>query len=376
VERSLPFISDGLHAGLRCLVICILILASPAYFCASAENTTPTEEDLYQQCRELFSKGSFTETDGCIAKFRSTYPESKHDGEMLFMQAFLQPAIDTSIEMYQALIGKYSSSEWAARSHFQIGQCYYLQGEYDKALDHYGKIIVSYPEHEVYWPARYWKCRSLIAKGDYEEAMKALRSLDESAAERIGRDIILMAVGNCYLGMKDYERAEATYRSLIESIPDSQRIPSAHLLLAKSLQNQGELEEAKEIYQKVIKGYRQSIEAQQAQRYLDALSPTQPEATKAKPTVPRTTTETQKPAAKPASYFTIQIGAFSIKRNADNLANRLTRKGYSVSVIPPVSGKSRLYKVVIGKYKTKNGALKAAQRIGRNEKLDTAVIHQ
>lgn len=352
------------------------MLVSPAYLCASSENTIPTEAELYQQCRELFSKGSFAEADDCIGKFRSSYPESRHDGEILFMQAFLQPAIDTSIKLYQDLIGKYSSSEWAARSHFQLGQCYYLQGEYDRALDYYGKIIVSYPENEVYWPARYWKCKSLIAKGDYEEAMKALRSLDESAAEKIGRDMILMAVGNCYLGMKDYEHAEATYRSLIESIPDSQRVPSAYLLLAKSLQNLGKLEGAKELYQKVTKGYRQSIEAQQAQRYLDALSSTQPEVTKAKPTVPKTTTVAQKPAAKPASYFTIQVGAFSIKRNADSLANKLGRKGYSVSVIPPVSGKSRLYKVVIGKYKTRNGALRAAQRLGRNEKLDTAVIAQ
>ena len=362
--ESRLFMFSTSRTSLLSLAICILMMASSAHF-ASSEDAPTTEAELYQQCKQFFSAGNFAEAAPCIGRFRSLYPESEHDGEMLFMQAFLQPAINTSIEMYKVIIEKYPSSKWAAESYFQIGQCHYLRGEYDKALDHYGRIIVSYSDDEIYWPARYWKCRSLIARGDYENAMKALRSLEKSAPKGIGKDMILMATGDCYLGMKDYEHAVTTYRSLIESMPDSQRVPSAHLLLAKSFQNLGKLQEAKKLYQKVIESYGQSIEAQQAQKYLNSFFSTQP----------KTGTKTQEPLTKSASYFTIQIGAFSSKRNADTLAGRLRKKGYSINITPPVRGKNRLYKVTVGKFKTRSGALRAAQRLAKNEKLDTKVVN-
>ena len=177
-----------------------------------------------------------------------------------------------------------------------------------------------------------------------------------------------MSLGDCYLGMRDYERAAASYRSLIESMPHSQRLPSAYLLLAKSLQNLGRLEEAKTFYQKVIKDYRQSMEAEQAQQCLNSLPLTQPklEGAGLRPVSP----------AQETSYFSIQVGAFSEKRNAENLADRLRKKGYSLSIVAPSPGKSRLYKVRVGKFKTRSAALEAARRLHKNEKLDTAVIRQ
>lgn len=372
---SIPDIS---HISILSLAICILMVASlHCSFALSEDKTAPaTEEELYQQCKELFSEGGFTEASSHIERFRSLYLESEHTEEMLFMQAFLQPAIDVSIETYRLIIEKYPKGAWAAKSHFQLGQSYYLQGEYDKALDHYGKIIVSYSEDEVYWPARYWKCRSLIAKGDYQEAMVALRSLGEGSSGDIGKDAILMSVGNCYLGMEDYEHAADTYRSLIKSMPDSRRVPSAYLLLAKSLQSLGNMEEAKGFYRKVIESYSQSIVAQQAQQYLSSLSAPPPkspppESAKGKPAASETAGEKHT-----SSYFSIQVGAFSSRRNAESLARRLRKRGYSVDIIPPVSGKSRLYRVWVGRYKTRSGALETSKRLGKNEKLDTAIVHR
>jgi len=360
------------------LAICVFMLALILYPLSSpGDNDVPsTEAGLYQQCKRLFSEGGFIEVGSNIARFRSLYPESKHTEEMLFMQAFLQPAIDVSIETYELIIDKYPKSAWAAKSYFQLGQSYYLQGEYDKALDHYGKIIVSYPDDETYWPTRYWKCRTLISRGDYQEAMVALRALEKSNFVGINKDAIMMAMGSCYMGMNDYENAAAAYRSLVEFMPDSRRVPSAYLLLARSLQNLGEPEAARTLYQKVLKSYGDSIEAQQAQQYLSSLSTPTPkfqplEAVKRKPTTPKATKE-----APESSYFSIQVGAFSNKSNAENLAKRLRNKGYSVDIIPPASGKSRLHKVRVGRYKTQEDAVSASKNLGKNEELDTAVVNQ
>ena len=378
MRRKLSSISGKPNISMKQLAICVFMLTLILYPLSSVgDNHVPSTEDgLNQQCKRLFSEGGFTEAGSHIARFRSLYPESKHTEEMLFMQAFLQPAIDVSIETYHLIIDKYPKGVWVAKSHFQLAQSYYLQGKYDKALDHYGKIIVSYPDDETYWPARYWKCRSLMASGDYQEAMVALRSLEKSDFVGIGRDAITMALGNCYMGLKDYQNAAAAYRSLVEFMPDSRRVPSAYLLLAKSLQNLGESKAAKTLYKKVLDSYGDSVEAQQAQQYLNSLSTTTPrfqplEAIKRKPATPKAKKETSK-----SSYFSIQVGAFSSKSNAEKLARRLRKKSYSVDIITPVPGKSRLYKVRVGRYKTEKGALSASKRLGKNERLETKVVHQ
>lgn len=356
------------------LAFCLLLIAGIANrITAADDNVSPaTEEELYRQCKSIYTSGQFADADQCIEKFLSRYPESDHAGEMLFMRAFLRPDITASIGMYRSIIKKYPSSKWAAKSLFQLGQCYYLQGKYSEALDEYGKIIVSYPDDEVYWPARYWKCRSLIAKNDYAEALAALRSLESDDSAEIGRDMILMSLGGCYIGMKDYKSAAASYRSLIDTMPDSQRVPSAYLLLAKSLQSQDKVQEAKKLYQKVIKDYRQSIVAQQAQRHLNSL--TQPKPVVVKRDVPETAETAQKPPAKAEAYFTIQVGAFSRKGNADGLAGRLRKKGYSVDIVRPIPGKSRLHKIRVGKFKTESGAANMARRLRKSEKLPTEVV--
>ena len=365
--QSNPFLRLLFH------VFCLILIFGFANAISAAEDSIPASaEDLYQKAKSSYTNGQFADASKCVEKFLSQYPDSDYIVEMLFMRAFLQPDIKASIGMYEALIEKYPETKWAAKSHFQLGQCFYLQGKYKEALDEYGWIIVFYPNEEVYWPARYWKCRSLMAKGEYEDAMTALRSLESGDSVNIDRELILMSIGGCYLGMKDYRGAEAAYRSFIDAMPDSQRVPSAYLLLGKSLQSQNKVEEAKKIYQKVAEDYLQSMEAYQAQRALNALSPSKPVA--AERDVQKTVEPAQKPPAKTESYFSIQVGAFTGKRNADKLAGNLRRKGYSVEVVRPIPGKSRLHKVRVGKFKTESGAADMARRLRKIEKVPTEVI--
>jgi TolA-binding protein len=266
-KKNIAFLFNILLLAALCLFFIL-----PSSSATLEEDSAPmTEETLYGKCKSAYVEGNFADASQYVGEFLSLYPESSYSGEVLFMQAFLQPDIDESIEVYSSIMEKYPDSPWAARSHFQLGQCYYLQAEYDKALEHYGRIIVSYTDDDSYWPARYWKCKSLIGKGDYEGAATALRSLENNGSAGVGKDMILMSLGECHFSMKDYENAVNSYTSLIESLPDSDRLPAAYLSLAKSYQSMGKLEEAKQSCQKLIEAYPQSMELQQAQQILNSL---------------------------------------------------------------------------------------------------------
>ncbi|VAX28885.1 hypothetical protein MNBD_NITROSPIRAE03-1511 [hydrothermal vent metagenome] len=76
---------------------------------------------------------------------------------------------------------------------------------------------------------------------------------------------------------------------------------------------------------------------------------------------------------EPSRYYTIQVGAFRNKQQAEKLKNQLKRKGYSVKTVS-AGGKRSLYRVWVGRFKARKSAETAAIKLTRTEKLKTLVL--
>ncbi len=76
---------------------------------------------------------------------------------------------------------------------------------------------------------------------------------------------------------------------------------------------------------------------------------------------------------KSINYYTIQVGAFSSKKEAEGLKNRLTRKGYTVFINTSKRGKI-LYRVRVGRFIKRSDAEEAALKLRINEKLKTFIV--
>ncbi len=74
-----------------------------------------------------------------------------------------------------------------------------------------------------------------------------------------------------------------------------------------------------------------------------------------------------------ALYYTIQVGAFRNKQQAEKLKNLLKKKGYSVKVTSAGKNKT-LYRVWVGRFKSRKSAETAAIKLTRAEKLKTLVL--
>ncbi len=67
---------------------------------------------------------------------------------------------------------------------------------------------------------------------------------------------------------------------------------------------------------------------------------------------------------KPAGpVFTIQVGAFASKENADNLVKRLTGKYDDITISPTASGDQTLYRVRVGSFQKKEDAVAFADKL-------------
>lgn len=377
------------------------------------------EEELYQRCKSSYENKNFAETNQLIKDFLSQYPQSNYLTEILFLQAGVQTDANTAIKMYKDIIQKYPNTKWAGRSNFQLAQIYYLQGKYNESAEHYREVVVRYPDDESYWQARYWRCKSLMAKGDYEGAIFALNSLKEIGNKNIEPSAILLSLGECYMARKEYDKAEITFKSLIDNYPESKWLPATYFLLAGCFQDQGKTDSARAMYRRITESYPQSMEAKQAKKQLDSPAPIQIKQTSdnkvspqletpflkaTNPTpIPQNTSQQQikpsiqesKPpfqfqwkseevsekspkvdtsektvdASKSESSFSVQVGAFSRKDVAKALADRLEKKNYKVDIVFET-----LYKVRVVGFKTREEAVKVSNKLMTEEKIERAIV--
>ena len=79
-----------------------------------------------------------------------------------------------------------------------------------------------------------------------------------------------------------------------------------------------------------------------------------------------------------ASGFVLQVGSFKTLERANLLKNNLDKKGYPVSIVAAqISGKGEVYhRVVIGRFKKKEAAVKFATRVAEKENLKSVIKWQ
>jgi len=158
--------------------------------------------------------------------------------------------IEKSIREHKKLLKHYSHSEYAPKSCFALGEIYYNQEEYKKAFDYYQQIIDKYPNSELIFEAikkqseigtKYLSLKKTfdfpflksrqIEKGDFLKKAVENSPYDKDASER------LFELGMFYFDIKQYEKAEETFKRIIETYPESDLVEKANFFAIKSKYN-------------------------------------------------------------------------------------------------------------------------------------------
>lgn len=75
-------------------------------------------------------------------------------------------------------------------------------------------------------------------------------------------------------------------------------------------------------------------------------------------------------AAEPAGQgYAVQIAALNVRSEADAIAKRLVAKGYAAYVLAPPSGTPSVFRVRVGKFKTKREAETVAAKLKKEEQF-------
>lgn len=79
------------------------------------------------------------------------------------------------------------------------------------------------------------------------------------------------------------------------------------------------------------------------------------------------------PSLKEPSFFSVQMGSFEKKRNAESLFRKFKRRKYTVRMVQEKDGGTTVYKIKIGKFKSRKDAVRFAKKLNKKG-YQTAIV--
>lgn len=203
----------------------------------------------------------------------------------------------------------------------------YLSGDYQAAVNKARRLRET--DQSLYFLGL-----THIKTADYAKARVYLRKLIKRFPDSELHDAGMMKLADTYFLQKDYDNAAELYKAIESRCPKLDNKALLFLRQAQIASRQGNWEDRKK-YLKLIKSkYSNSPEM----KFVEVLE-------------------------SYGDFFTVQAGAFSEKKNALSFAEELTGKNYPADIFEDRKGPYTLYKVRVGRYKSRYEAEKISSQL-------------
>jgi len=221
---------------------------------------------------------------------------------------------------------------------------------------------------------------ALVLKGDYYEALDECYRLERKAKKDLKTEILHLQ-GVCFMKLGDYEQARNVFK---KAVPRARGRLSTEVYMgiADSYFMERDYERAINIYGQLLKkkvsrdylamlyfkqgkAYQKMSKWAQSKYYFDKLADEFPRSLEA---------ALVKKTSVGGNFFTIQVGCFSSKQNAQKLQDDLTSKGYDVYITPFQSGGRKLYRVRVGEFVSRVAAEHTEKKLKMRESLPTHIF--
>jgi len=217
----------------------------------------------------------------------------------------------------------------------------FLSGDYESAILEGEKILAGAGQAAGLDELYYFLGLSYLKDGNYLRASDIFEIILSEYKDSAFNEDALLGLGDTYFLRADYDKAEEYYNKLVNSNPRTKLKAQVYYRLSQIGFKKGDTQQAKEYLDKLKNNFSLNLEAKMNQD----LPPISESAL--------------------GFYYTVQVGAFSKKANAQNLTQKLINLGYPAFIDEMASADKGTYRVRVGKLKMRQEAVELEKKLSQ-----------
>jgi TolA-binding protein len=223
------------------------------------------------------------------------------------------------------------------------GMRLFLAGSYGAAAPVLRQFVAEQPSNPRVAEAQYALGAIALKSGQPQEAQARFRACLGCSPSRQLAASAAVGLARCHLQRGAYAECKEACLEILRGDPACPRADEVLFLLAEAAERSRQATEAVRIYRKLVAEFRGSPWAQKAEARLTGRSP--------------------EPEASPSGQYSVQVVAFASEEKASEHAGLLRGRRYPASVVKVRSGGSNLYTVRVGPYASRADAQRVASRL-------------
>lgn len=237
----------------------------------------------------------------------------------------------------------------ASESGSSVVEKYFLEGNYNSAISKSAELIESGSgrKDELY----YLKGLSQLKVNKFSDARASFNYIISNYSWSKKVFDARLGLGDSYLLEGDSAKAIVIYNDMIEKYPADKNIAIVYSRLSASYAKTGARNRADSYYAMAKAKAPLSFEAKSA----PVVNP--------QAQIPAGHAAISSGAGVEKGEYSVQVGSFKSKRNADKMAKRLAARGYESYVEISASAGDKYYRVKVGKLASKEESSKIASRL-------------
>jgi len=249
---------------IRSLCLIIVLILCQGRYCWAQEDATKTDDtakimEELDFANGLFGRGLYDLALQEYTKFTEAHKDSEYLYEAYFGIAesmFFKEDYAKALAAYQDFLSRFAASDNATIAHLRLGQIYFVQNNFQEALNELGKVNVDkLPKEELKQSYHFYMGRNLAGLEQYDKALPELQkavAFDKNFPHTAQGDLIL---GDIYVKLAQPSEALAAYQKAAEISTDEQIKIWATFKTGEAKFAAGAYEEAINIFNQFIAAY-------------------------------------------------------------------------------------------------------------------------
>jgi len=305
--------------------------------------------ELDQTLESFLRKNELPEAQEFLDQYLRSNPESR---EARFYLGKIHSDGDSSLRYFSEVIDLTDTGGKSAEALLWMCKYSFLRGSYSITLEQTKEFEKRF-HHSLFLPQILWLSGSSYRVTGYtHEAQQQFRKISEEFPRSQWAPWALLGTGDCFFSGGEFAQAINHYRRLIDRYPDSDPLPLALISLCWSLIETKEIENALLYYNLYQDRFSSGISDRE--ELLERIRAELSEKIKK-----------EKKAKRKTAKYTIQVGLFSNKDQAEKEFKRFESRGYTTTISKVSKDQEVLWRVEVGIFDSKKRAENLKSRLER-----------